>query len=107
MEYEWLKFPQVADVFDEAAKLAKGDRSSVVSEWHLLLSLLRFDSVWDGFSAPEALKERLWEKAESASDRALAAGALPKWEPMFRNRILAKAEHLRRDSGEALPMPTH
>ena len=107
MKYEWLKFPQVADVFDEAEKLARDDRSSVVSEWHLLLSLLRFDSVWDGFSAPEALRERLWEAAESASDGALASGTLPRWEPKFRNRILAKSERLRRSSGEALPMPTH
>jgi ATP-dependent Clp protease ATP-binding subunit ClpA len=107
MEYEWLKFPQVADVFAEAAKLAKDDRSSVVSEWHLLLSLLRFDSVWDGFSAPEALKEQLWEYAESASDGALAEDAAPEWEPEFRKKILTEAERLRRDSDESLPMPSH
>ena len=55
MKYDWLKFPQIADVFDEAATLAKDDRSSVVTEWHLLLSLLRFDTVWQSFSAPEAV----------------------------------------------------
>ena len=107
MKYDWLKFPQVADVFEEATTLAKADRSSVVTEWHFLLSLLRFDSVWRSFSAPEKLRMQLWDEAESASDGKLKSGATPVWNAKFRGAILAAAERLRRGSGASLPQPLH
>ena len=107
MKYDWLKFPQVADVFEAAAALAKTDRSSVVTEWHLLLSLLRFDSVWRAFSAPEKLRMRLWDEASSSSDGKLLRGATPVWNAKFRGAILAAAERLRRASGVSLPQPLH
>ena len=107
MDFEWMKFPQVADVFDEAVTLAGDNDSSVVTEWHLLLSLLRFDSVWKSFTAPEKLRERLWETAESVSDGALNPGKKPEWQPKFRNRILTEAERLRSDADESLPLPSH
>ena len=105
MEFEWMKFPQVADVFDEAATLAKGDKSSFVTEWHLMLSLLRFDTVWDSFSPQEKFKKRLFAHAAKASDNALKPGATPELKPRFRARLLAAAEERRQLGDRSLPSP--
>lgn len=105
MKYEWLKFPQVADVFDEAAEFARNDKSSVVSEWHIMLSLLRFDSVWDRFSRHEELKDRLFAEAAKESDG--KGGDEPRPEPEFLKELFGVAEKLRKRSGAALPQPHH
>lgn len=107
MDFKWMKFPQVAEIFDAAAEFAKDDRSSLVTAHHLLLSLLRFDSVWESFSSPEEFRERFRDEAQDASDRMLAPDASPEWESKFRKDILTEAERLRRESGEALPQPHH
>ena len=33
MDYEWLKFPQVAEIFDMAADLAKDDGREKITLW--------------------------------------------------------------------------
>ena len=106
MDYSWLKFPQVADVFDEAADLARSDKSSQVLEWHLMLSLLRFNSVWDRFADHEKLKARLFEEAASRSDGRLGRGT-PRPDAAWLESLLAGAERLRCDARAALPSPSH
>ena len=69
MDYEWLKFPQVAEIFDAAADLAKDDGRECVSEWYVMLSLLRFDSVWDQFNDHDELKKKLFHSAHQQQER--------------------------------------
>ena len=96
MEYEWLKFPQVAEIFDEALVLAKDDGREFVTEWYLVLSLLRFDSVWVRFKNQNKLKKELFHSAEFGPDCKLDTDAL-----------FAAAEQLREAAGENLPSPLH
>ena len=42
MDCEWLKFPQVAEIFDAATDLAKEEGRECVSEWYVMRSLLRW-----------------------------------------------------------------
>lgn len=107
MKPEWLKFPPVADIFDQASAFAAEDCSSTLSEWHLALSLLRFRSVRTRFPEPEPLQEELFEAAAAASDRrgdGVSRAALP--EP-FRARFFAEADRLREQDGAPLPSPRH
>ena len=68
MVYEWLKFPQVAEIFDAARDLAKDDGRECVSEWYVMLSLLRFDSVWTRFNNHDVLKKELFHSAQREPD---------------------------------------
>ena len=96
MDYEWLKFPQVAEIFDAAADLAEDDGRACVSEWYVMLSLLRFDSVWKLFDDHEELKKTLFRSAQREKERKLDTDAL-----------FEDAERLRESAGEALPSPAH
>lgn len=48
MGYEWLKFPQMAEIFDAATDRAKDDGREYISEWYVMLSLLRSASIPSG-----------------------------------------------------------
>lgn len=107
MKPEWLKFPPVADIFDQAAAFAAEDCNSTLAEWHLALSLLRFRSVRTRFPEPESLQEELFEAAAAVSDLrsdGVSRAALP--EP-FRTRFFAEADRLRERDGAPLPSPRH
>ena len=96
MDYEWLKFPQVAEIFDMAADLAKDDGRACVSEWYVMLSLLRFDSVWDQFNNHDELKKKLFHSAQREQERKVDTEAL-----------FEDAERLRESAGDNLPSPSH
>ena len=96
MEYEWLKFPQVAEIFDEASDLAKEDGREFVSEWYIMLSLLRFNTVWDQFNDHDKLKDELFLSARQETDRKFDTNAL-----------FEDAEGLRVSAGDNLPSPSH
>ena len=76
MVYEWLKFPQVAEIFDAARNLAKDDGRECVSEWYVMLSLLRFDSVWTRFNNHDVLKKELFHSAQREPDCKVNTDAL-------------------------------
>ena len=96
MDYEWLKFPQVAEIFDMAADLAKDDGRECVSEWYVMLSLLRFDSVWEQFNNHDELKKKLFHSAQREQERKVDTEAL-----------FEDAERLRESAGDNLPSPSH
>ena len=96
MDYEWLKFPQVAEIFDMAADLTKDDGWECVSEWYVMLSLLRFDSVWDQFNNHDELKKKLFHSAQREQERKVDTEAL-----------FEDAERLRESAGDNLPSPSH
>ena len=96
MDYEWLKFPQVAEIFDAAADLAKDDGRECVSEWYVMLSLLRFDSVWDQFNNHDELKKKLFHSAQQEQKCKVDTDAL-----------FEDAERLRESAGDNLPSPSH
>ena len=96
MDYEWLKFPQVAEIFDMAADLAKDDGRECVSEWYVMLSLLRFDSVWDQFNNHDELKKKLFHSAQQEQECKVDTDAL-----------FEDAERLRESAGDNLPSPSH
>lgn len=96
MDYEWLKFPQVAEIFDAAADLAKDDDRECVSEWYVMLSLLRFDSVWDQFNNHDVLKKKLFHSAQQEQECKVDTDAL-----------FEDAERLRESAGDNLPSPSH
>ena len=96
MVYEWLKFPQVAEIFDAARDLAKDDGRECVSEWYVMLSLLRFDSVWTRFNNHDVLKKELFHSAQREPDCKVDTDAL-----------FEDAEQLRESAGDNLPTPSH
>ena len=96
MEYGWQKFPQIMEIFDKAAEFARDDKKGCVSEWYVMLSLLRFDSVWDQFTNHEELKKKLFYFALQSADRKIDTDALFK-----------DAEYLRQAAGDNLPSPSH
>ena len=108
MQYEWMNLPQVTEIFDEAAYFARNDNSSRISEWHIMLSLLRFNSVWDRFSRHREFKERLFAEAARHSDgKGTPEGDAPHFPPRRLQKLCDEAERLRRRVNAALPLPHH
>ena len=105
MKYSWLKFPQVVDILDQAAVFARNDGSSRISEWHLMLSLLRFNSVWSRFKRQQEFQARLFEAAERHSDR--RGGDKPRPGVKLLADFFSEAERLRARGDQALPSPSH
>lgn len=107
MKPEWLKFPPVADIFEQAAAFAAEDCCSTLTEWHLALSLLRFGSVRKLFPQAESLQNALFEAAEKSSDGQGGELILPAMPEQFRTLLFAAAERLRERDRVPLPQPNH
>ena len=107
MEEKWFTNPNIAEIFSKAATLAKNDHCALIAEWHLLLSLLRFGSVWQEFTETDDLKERLSAEAKEYALEHPESGETPQFDRPFLKALLRAAEQLRRKAGEAVPQPLH
>ena len=107
MKQRWYRDPKILEIFEKAAEMARKDNCDEVTEWHILLSLLRFDSVWQLFSSPDRLKERLHAETQELSLQHRGSGKRPRLRPQLFASLILSANRLFREEEIALPRPDH